>query len=445
MYCLGSRLYSVIGRSRNAVKMINFLNSKLSPKVSSSASSMDNYDVENLINENDLIRARGFLAFSSIKPPIDIDFELICPISIAYVFIVTAVGSQKCNGIEILAKTHSNEYTSIAKAFFTEKSLIACNSRLFSRLIPPPGFNENCHLCFFKSNTFRTFTNASKIRIRILRTENSVPCLGKVEIWGRVSKMCSEVTAKTIQQIIERQQGIPNARNKSTAPPDSNTSAKAFQVPDEFKDALTYEIMAIPMTLPSGSTVDKSTLEKYVENEASLGRHPGDPFTGLKFTDTRKPVLNVALKSRIDMFLLLHSDKSEVFSVKRTLGSTKNIKQIECVGTSNSSKRNNNADFTELQNIKKCKTSDDDDLNRIISETINANNFVSFTSNDGNNKRNVDNSPVCVICSSHNLLYVLPCKHLYCRTCLLKICSELKCSKCYIPFERLQPKKFHFG
>lgn len=435
----------MVGWSSDAVKMINFLNSKLSPKVSCSAASMDNYDVENLINENDLIRARGFLAFSSIKPPVDIDFEIICPISIAYVFIVTSVGSQKCNGIEIFAKTHNNEYKSIAKAFFSERNLIACNSRQFSRTKPPSGFNENSHLCFFKSNTFRTFINASKIRIRILHTENSVPCLGKVEIWGRVSKMCSEVTAKTIQQIIERQQGIPNVKNKSTAPSNSNTSSQAFEVPDEFKDALTCEIMAIPMTLPSGSNIDKSTLEKYVENEATLGRHPGDPFTGLKFTETRKPVLNVALKSRIDMFLLLHSDKSEVFNVKRTLGSTKKVDQLEYVPSSKCSKRNS-ADLTESQNIKKHKTNDDDDdLNRIINETINASNFVSFTSSDSSNKVNVENSPVCVICSSQNLLYVLPCKHLYCRTCLLKICTKLKCDKCNAHFERLQPKKFYCG
>lgn len=56
--------------------------------------------------------------------------------------------------------------------------------------------------------------------------------------------------------------------------------------------------MSIPYTLPSGKTIDQSTLDKHIENENQFGRKPCDPFTGIKFSDTMKPVLNMPLKSR---------------------------------------------------------------------------------------------------------------------------------------------------
>ena len=39
---------------------------------------------------------------------------------------------------------------------------------------------------------------------------------------------------------------------------------------------------------------------RYAENEARWGREMSDPFTGIPFTNTRKPVPNQSLKSRID-------------------------------------------------------------------------------------------------------------------------------------------------
>lgn len=75
-------------------------------------------------------------------------------------------------------------------------------------------------------------------------------------------------------------------------------------IPEEFLDPLTLEVMTLPMLLPSGVSVDNTTLEEYQKREASWGRHPNDPFTGVPFTSTSKPLPNPQLKSRIDHFLL---------------------------------------------------------------------------------------------------------------------------------------------
>lgn len=58
------------------------------------------------------------------------------------------------------------------------------------------------------------------------------------------------------------------------------------------------------MLLPSGVSVDNSTLEEHQKREATWGRAPNDPFTGVPFTSTSQPLPNPQLKSRIDLFLL---------------------------------------------------------------------------------------------------------------------------------------------
>lgn len=62
--------------------------------------------------------------------------------------------------------------------------------------------------------------------------------------------------------------------------------------------------MTLPMLLPSGVSVDSTTLEEYQKREATWGRAPNDPFTGVPFTSTSQPLPNPQLKSRIDHFVL---------------------------------------------------------------------------------------------------------------------------------------------
>ena len=74
----------------------------------------------------------------------------------------------------------------------------------------------------------------------------------------------------------------PLQKNAPTSPlmsPAANSRAVP-QTPDRFLDEITYEIMTIPMLLPSGHYVDRSTLDRVVQSDTSYGRSPSDPFTG---------------------------------------------------------------------------------------------------------------------------------------------------------------------
>lgn len=91
-------------------------------------------------------------------------------------------------------------------------------------------------------------------------------------------------------------------------------------VPEEFLDAITWEIMALPMVLPSGKVVDQRTLDLHAQAEANWGRHPSDPFTGIIFSEGCRPLLDSSLKARIDRFLVLNQDRKDLKAVPRTVG-----------------------------------------------------------------------------------------------------------------------------
>lgn len=75
-------------------------------------------------------------------------------------------------------------------------------------------------------------------------------------------------------------------------------------IPEEFLDPITQEVMLLPMLLPSGVSVDNTTLEEHQKREATWGRAPNDPFTGVPFSSSSQPLPNPQLKGRIDQFLL---------------------------------------------------------------------------------------------------------------------------------------------
>lgn len=394
--------------------MINFLNSSLIPKVVCDKSAMDGYEAKNLISGNFLERANGFLAYTTIKPPIELDFELICPVDIHYIQIKSSVGNHRSTGLEIFAEC-SGRFVSIGKSLHDdEEGVVFLSSRQYTREKLPENLPKNFRICFLK-RVGRLLHNAKKIKIRIIRSGKFVPCLGSVEIWGKVARNCSDVTKETVQKLYDRSKIDFNP----LIPADKmseNVSKEGDGIPEDFKDDLTYQLMTIPMTLPSGKTIDQSTLDKHVAFEKDFGRKPGDPFTGLKFTSTSKPILNSALKCRIDMFVLQNSSKPAFFTIARTVGRKEKPPVNRC--------ENN------VNKVKKLKLDDGDE---IIIDTSKFN-YKQFKDIDPD---------CCCDCKSTEMLFSLPCKHLYCRKCLNAICYDLKCKNCNELFSRSNVERFH--
>nr|XP_046243723.1 RING finger protein 37 [Scatophagus argus]XP_046243724.1 RING finger protein 37 [Scatophagus argus] len=135
--------------------------------------------------------------------------------------------------------------------------------------------------------------------------------LKSLVVWGQPARCCTaeEVErVKKVHEASERQLPRPGGRTSSVSqakpPLQAATPSSNLSVPEEFLDPITQEVMMMPMLLPSGVSVDSTTLEEHQKREATWGRPPNDPFTGVPFTAASQPLPNPQLKSRIDHFLL---------------------------------------------------------------------------------------------------------------------------------------------
>ncbi|KAM9810637.1 RING finger protein 37 [Neosynchiropus ocellatus] len=175
-------------------------------------------------------------------------------------------------------------------------------------LDPPPQQRPSCRKEELWTRGLPSLGSVSQLRVTIpYGGAASALGLKSLAVWGQPARCCP-------QEEVEKIKNIHKANERRSRPPSFPPQTKRAQkntaipsnvsVPDEFLDPLTQEIMTLPMLLPSGVSVDHSTLEEYQKREATWGRPRNDPFTGVPFTSASQPLPNPQLKSRIDLFLL---------------------------------------------------------------------------------------------------------------------------------------------
>lgn len=193
---------------------------------------------------------------------------------------------------------------------------------------------------------------AEYLSVKIVKTiSGSVAAISRLEIWGQPAHSCSQLLRTEMFGRYAFATGQPSHQNSITKFQQASVSHDSLEnpgkplkdnvhassavsthslygviVPDEFLDPLTIEIMSVPILLPSGHSVDLSSLDRFADIEASHGRQPSDPFTGVTFTQTKHPLPNTNLKARIDRFLLEHYNEPSLQIVPRAVGhGTQNI------------------------------------------------------------------------------------------------------------------------
>lgn len=195
--------------------LINFSRKCMESSVTCSTVSSDGYEVTNLTCDSD----RGFLAYSCIKPPIHIDFSFICNIQINHILIWPSVGAQKSSAFEI-SIISANQYKQVATGFLSPEHL---GLLFYRRDTNPTSFDAPPHFLrrYLKLSHDENLKNVQNLRISILRTQNSVPAVGRVEIWGRVSSFNSRKTIERVRSLWQNNNvetstiGIKNTVNSS--------------------------------------------------------------------------------------------------------------------------------------------------------------------------------------------------------------------------------------
>lgn len=266
----------------------------------------------------------------------------------------------------------------------------------------------------------------------------------QIEVWGKVTHR-SASNEQVLQLWQSRDSGfhyqdqsIPHQSDTTTQQTiHTNETSRQIEIPDELCDAITHQMMTVPMTLPSGKTVDQSTIEKFNRMEATWGREPSDPFTGLAFTSSRKPIFNSALKSSID--ILLTKYPNALSDVPRTVGG---------IVRENGKRLADNAsnDMASGDSSAKRQKYFGHSLNGI--DISGPSKYLSRSTNDESNTIS------CYQCESTEELYRIKIcgKDFICRNCLLKIdfneCNvECRCHRkfCRSDLERYYSSRTAFN
>ncbi|GAB1604901.1 RING finger protein 37-like [Argonauta hians] len=341
--------------------LVNVCDSSLKPAITCNKPTCDGYEINNLIQQT-TYRSQGFMVEPFIKPPVTITLKFPCNVDIFKICVNPIVGQQKSLGFEVYTKSDvvkeswlmdsnlipsvdiDGIFVPVGKVLLKEaQTFCFCNYRFKNPEEVPSTMCCQLELPL-KHHQHKALSFISHLSLRITQTYGScVPCVGKLEIWAKPVSNDNENLVSTVyscfkpqftnSQIDERdyddgeedEEDNSTIKNATSCLPKSNEffNLKGVDIPEDFLDSLTCEIMTVPILLPSGQSVDQSTLTSYNNAELKWGRAPNNPFTSMKFTSNYKPIPNTSLKVRIDKFLFDHCQ--QLTGIPRTVGRASDI------------------------------------------------------------------------------------------------------------------------
>ncbi|XP_067838174.1 RING finger protein 37 [Heptranchias perlo] len=320
------------------------------PRIECNKVCADGYEVSNLISADPVKRECGFRAECFVKPPIYATISFPFNVEICRIDIVVSTGFQSSFGLAIhtcttgkknmtwneistqnsqlagQAYSDNDVFTLVGKAKLKKQNKVSFRHKAFQ---PKPPFNElqpaavddNTLVQDMWNKRHFSLKNINHLRISITHVlGGTLPCLRRVDIWGQPAWSCPRKVIESVFKVHQQYKAgrsIPTVKQEnvsfapsSSAPSDSLQPGSSgppmttANIPEEFLDPITSEIMVLPMLLPCGKVIDQSTLDKYSQSEAVWGRVPNDPFTSVPFSRHSKPVPHPTLKARLDHFLL---------------------------------------------------------------------------------------------------------------------------------------------
>lgn len=217
------------------------------------------------------------------------------------------------------ANANANEFKLVGRCELREETKVCFTNSHFRTRPPfqssPPPHPTNCRHEELWSRGVQSLGAVTQLRV-VLPFGGAASALGlkALSVWGQPSQFCRAEEVERIRKAYEASER-KTLLHVSVIPPvcrpkqrTKTVPCQSSSVPEEFLDPITQEIMVLPLLLPSGVSVDSSTLEEYQKREATWGRPPNDPFTSVPFTASSQPLPNPQLKSRIDHFLLLRGE-----------------------------------------------------------------------------------------------------------------------------------------
>ena len=375
----------------------------------------------------------------------------------------------------------------------------------------------------------RYLYGVSHLILRILRTEcSTVAAIKRLEAWGRPSFQNKPTVNKKIYSLmrqykekclleLQHTKCSHNSVNMQAEPlkeqkcnessinlenGNQNSCSNKLIIPEDFMDPITYDMMVLPVLLPSGHTIDSATLEKCIKEDERHGRIPLDPFSGIPLRSGSEAVPNTALKLRIDRFLLQNKMYRNPGSHWRQTSGVNSLNANVVERVVKNSRKRGNKDGDD-KDFKSAKISSGIRNNRpkpgseiIVShagstlkyeeskkgiDTLVSTKLMHLSSqnarnlecsNEASHEESLQNSLeaalkqvawnafktkanragrpsfACSICKRHGKelnLFQLPCQHLNCRECMQKDPNANICTICTKYFSNGEVMRVHFS
>ncbi|XP_013367720.1 PREDICTED: RING finger protein 37 isoform X2 [Chinchilla lanigera] len=486
--------------------VINLCLPQFRPRIHCNKISADGYEVENLISEDLTRRSHGFRTEYFIKPPVHVTVSFPFNVEICRIHVdLTAGGCQNVTGLEMYTSTlrgraswstpecqppdpsepsvpNKEAFILVGKVLLKNQSQVVFSHRGFKARPPfsplevtPPSPAVVAQELWNKGAL--SLCHVAHLRICITHvTGNGVPSIKRLEVWGQPAKTCSQEVIDSV--LLVASESVPQELALQTpalpmesdcdpaglsegqhAPSSLREMAEVIRdVPEEFLDPITLEIMPCPMLLPSGKVIDQSTLEKCNRSEATWGRVPSDPFTGIAFTPHSQPLPHPALKARIDHFLLQHSVPGCHLLGRAQAASAVTPSSIALPSRKRKPEQGDQAPDSGCGANTSCFPT----TNPLVSSTTSEHSGKKMKATSEPSLTHMDCSagqpacapgPECASCKrvfspyfKKEPMYHLPCGHLLCRPCLAEMQRSLPmtCTACQHPFASQDVVRVHF-
>uniref|UniRef100_A0A6V7IP60 RING finger protein 37 N-terminal domain-containing protein n=1 Tax=Bracon brevicornis TaxID=1563983 RepID=A0A6V7IP60_9HYME len=194
--------------------LLNFCQESLKTIVKCDTISTEGYEVENLLKTSN----RGFLAYSCMKPPVNIDFTFHCNIKINHIIIWPSIGAQKSTGFRFLVKSNSiDEFRTVGSGFLKpeDAGMVVQRADGDVRSITKPVRFSTISL---KIGNKLMVDRIRNLRISIIKTDKTVPSISRIEIWGYISSWNSSRLVREINELflnpIREQLAILDQQNR---------------------------------------------------------------------------------------------------------------------------------------------------------------------------------------------------------------------------------------
>ena len=269
------------------MEAVNLAQSSLGTSVTCDTISSSATPLEGLLGPG----PRHWMADSFIRAPASICLHLPLPVRLARLSWDTVLGSQSSSLHEVWVSTEISELAGGHGGQAEDSQLRAGRGEArdgrieFSnpRLVSWTDTGGAHMLCTREHKP--ALARVTAITIRILRTEaNTVPCLGNIKLFGVSTGLRQYKTRENeiIQRSLNPESGCSSSQptfsffggsigdvkvtdpgpSASASSSDVRTEPDDGDVPEEFLDSITQTLMLLPMTLPSGHNVDRSTVDR---------------------------------------------------------------------------------------------------------------------------------------------------------------------------------------